>query len=270
MKLKKNNNIQLKIGFYLLLLIILLVLIAYIYWDFPIQINMDQRLKPWSDQFPLGTDDLGRDFLSSVIYGIFNSLMIGFFVVLFSSFSGVVLGLISGFAGGVIDTIIMRVVDIILSFPGILMAIALISFLNSNVFCLIGILTFSGWVSYARIIRGEVLKYKNLEFILAARSYNASFFRIIFFHFPPIILPLVIVQAFMGMGEVILVESSLNFLGIGLGPEIPTLGQLIDVGRGHLFDRPGLVMVPGMVIFLLILSFNLIGEGLRKYYNRYL
>ena len=249
-------------------MILLLALFFLFFGDMNTRIDMSQRLQPGSARFPLGTDDLGRDFLSSMVYGIFNSIMIAFLVVLFSSFAGMVLGMISGFAGGWIDTVIMRTVDVILGFPGILLAIALMTFLDNTVFCLIGVLTFSGWVGYARIIRGEVGKYKNLEFVLAAKSYNASRSRIIFCHFFPIVLPLLVVQAFMEIGEVILVESSLNFLGIGLAPEVPSLGQLIDAGRWHLFDRPVLLLLPGMALFLMVLGFNFVGEGLRKYFNR--
>jgi len=176
--------------------------------------------------------------------------------------------MVSGLAGGVTDTIIMRIVDIILAFPGILLAIALVSFFQQGMITLILALTFSGWVGYARIIRGDVLKYKQMEFILAARSYNASFARIIFFHLLPITLPLVVVQASLGISGVILAESSLNFLGIGIDPLIPTLGQLIDAGREHLFDKPHLIVIPGVVLFIIIIAFNFIGEGLRKKFTR--
>jgi peptide/nickel transport system permease protein len=177
-------------------------------------------------------------------------------------------GLLAGFGGGIIDSIIMRIVDVILAFPGIIMGIFLASFIKVNILSIIGILTFSGWAGCARLIRGEIMKYKKMDFVMAARSYNASFFRIVFLHFLPILFPIMTVQAILGIGEVILAESALNFLGIGLGPEIPTLGLLIDSGLVHLFDQPSLVVVPGVVLFWLVLSFNLIGEGLRMYFER--
>lgn len=261
-------NHQFKIGCCLLLLVLLPAVVSFFSHGIHIEINMDQRARSRSDRFPLGTDDLGRDFLSSLVYGIFNSVMIGFLVVLFSSVSGMALGMVSGLAGGWVDTVIMRMVDVIMGFPGILLAIALASLVDTTVPALIGILTFSGWTGYARIIRGEVLKLKNLEFVQAAKSYNASPLRIILFHFPPLLLPLVIVQAFIGLGEVILVESGLNFLGIGLPAELPSLGQLIDAGSRHVFDRPGWLVWPGGVLVILVLGFNFLGEGLRNYFQR--
>lgn len=264
MKLKTNKNRQLQIGSFSLGIIVLLILFPVFFQEISIDMDMASRLQPFSSFHLLGTDDLGRDLLSCILYGTGISLLIGFTVVLLSASLGTLLGMISGLAGGVTDTIIMRIVDIILAFPGILLAIALVSFLEQGIFTLILILTFCGWVSYARLVRGEVLKYKQKEFILAARSYNASFSRIIFFHLLPIILPLILVQASLGISGVILAESSLNFLGIGLAPEIPTLGQLVDAGREHIFDRPQLMIIPGIVLFIIIIAFNFIGEGLRK------
>ncbi len=268
MKLKKNKNHQLWIGLFLLGLILALMVISAFFRDISIEINMEERLQPSSSNHMIGTDDLGRDFLSCILYGAGISLLIGFTVVLLSALIGTLLGMVSGLSGGVTDTIIMRIVDIILSFPGILLAIALVSFFQQGMMTLILALTFSGWVGYARIIRGEVLKYKQMEFILAARSYNASFSRIIFFHLFPITLPLIVVQASLGVSGVILAESSLNFLGIGIDPQIPTLGQLIDAGREHLFDKPHLIVIPGVVLFFIIIAFNFIGEGLRKKFTR--
>jgi peptide/nickel transport system permease protein len=268
MKLKTNKNHQLRIGLFLLGLILALMLVFALSGDISIEINMEERLDPFSSNHLIGTDDLGRDFLSCIVYGAGISLLIGFSVVLLSAMIGALLGMVSGFAGGITDMIIMRIVDIILSFPGILLAIALVSFFQQGIITLIFALVFSGWVGCARIVRGEVLKYKQMEFILAAKSYNASFSRIIFFHLLPISLPLIVVQASLGISGVILAESSLNFLGIGIDPQIPTLGQLIDAGREHLFDKPHLIVIPGMVLFLIIIAFNFIGEGLRKKFTR--
>ena len=268
MKLKTNKNHQLRIGLFLLGLILSLMLFFALSGDISIEVNMEERLEPFSSNHLIGTDDLGRDFLSCIVYGAGISLLIGFTVVLLSALIGALLGMVSGFAGGVTDMIIMRIVDIILSFPGILLAIALVSFFQQGIITLILALIFAGWVGCARIVRGDVLKYKQMEFILAARSYNASFSRIIFFHLLPITLPLIVVQASLGISGVILAESSLNFLGIGIDPQIPTLGQLIDAGREHLFDKPHLIVIPGLVLFFIIIAFNFIGEGLRRRFTR--
>jgi ABC-type dipeptide/oligopeptide/nickel transport system permease subunit len=258
------KNLQLRIGLYLLGFIFLLMIAFSLSRGLSIKINMDHQLEPPSAKYLLGTDELGRDLISSVVYGAGISMLISLTVVILSSLIGAVLGMISGFAGGIVDTIIMRIVDIILAFPGILLAIALASFFYPGIFTLILVLIVPNWVGCARIVRGEVLKYKQKEFILAAKSYNASFFRIIFHHMFPLVLPLIVVQASLDIAGVILAESSLNFLGIGLDPEIPTLGQLVDAGRDHLFSRPELIIVPGAALFFIIIAFNFIAEGLRK------
>ncbi len=264
---KANRNLQLRIGIFLLAAVFLLMAVLALLRGVNTEININAAMSPSPDHL-LGTDDLGRDFLSCLLYGTGISLLIGITVVLVSLSTGTLLGMISGLAGGITDIFIMRTVDIILAFPGILLAIALVSLFRQGIVTLILVLSFSGWVGYARIIRGEVLKYKQKEFILAAGSYNASFSRIIFSHLLPIVRPLVVVQASLDISGVILAESSLNFLGIGLDPEIPTLGQLIDAGRVHIFDNPGRIFIPGLVLFIVIIAFNFIGEGLRKKFTR--
>ncbi|MFC2155461.1 ABC transporter permease [Acidobacteriota bacterium] len=264
----RESNVQLKIGLFVLVSILVLMGVFFLMRSLSIGIDLDTRWQPPSSQFPLGTDELGRDLLSCVVYGAGISIFTGFVVVILSSCIGVLVGMVSGFAGGLIDSILMRVVDIILAFPGILLALGLSAFLNPGVFGIIFILTFSSWVGYARLVRAEVLKHKHKEFILAARSYNASFGRIIFFHLLPLILPILLAQASVGAAGVILAESSLNFLGLGLGPEVPTLGQLIDIGIAHIYDQPRFIVAPGVVLFSIIIAFNFIGEGLRKKFTR--
>lgn len=268
MRSEAERNPQLRIGILIVTILLSGLLIALILWGRDIDISIEQRLRPPLHGFALGTDDLGRDLLSCVALGTLISLVIGLTVVVLSSVIGGILGMISGLAGGVADRVIMRLVDVILSFPGILLAITMAFFFKQGIPNLILILTITGWVGYARLVRGEVLKHKNKPFILAARCYNASFFRILFYHLRPLVLPLVFVQASLAVSGVILAESSLNFLGLGLPPDVPTLGQLIDSGRLHLFDMPNLILVPGLVLFALIIGFNFIGEGLRKKFTR--
>jgi peptide/nickel transport system permease protein len=268
MTLKNHRNYQLFIGILLLVAIFLVMSGFFFLRDFSIALSMDHRLEPASSEFLLGTDELGRDLISVVTYGAGISLFIGLTVVIFTSLIGGVMGMVSGLAGGAVDTIIMRIVDLILAFPGILLAIALASVFRPGILTLILVLIIPNWVGCARIVRGEVLKYKQKEFILAARSYNASFSRIIFHHLFPLVLPLVVVQASLDIAGIILAESGLNFLGIGLDPEVPSLGQLMDAGQDHLFDKPELIVVPGLVLFFIIVAFNFIGEGLRKKFTR--
>jgi peptide/nickel transport system permease protein len=267
MKLGENNrsmNLQLKSGIWLLGVIVGVFLLSILFTGTSLEVNIEKRLQKSTSFHILGTDNLGRDLLFCIAFGIGISLLIGLLVVLFSLCIGVPMGIISGFTGGIVDSVVMRIVDVILAFPGILSALAIMAFLESGIFNLILALTFSQWVGYTRIVRGEVLKLKQKEFIMAAKSYNASFFRIIFTHFLPLIFPLVVVQASISFSHVILAESSLNFLGIGLKPGLPTLGQLVDSGRNHIFDHPQLMLYPGIVLFLLIISFTFIGDGLRE------
>ncbi len=263
MKSKQAKNYQLLSGMILLGLLLSFMLLVSL-GGLNVDIDIEKRLQAAGPGHPLGTDDLGRDLVSCIVYGTWISLLIGCTVVLLSMLIGTGLGLVAGLAGGWLDTVVMRIVDVILAFPGILLAIALVSFFRQNAANLVFALVFSGWVGYARIVRAEVLKLKQLDFITAARSYNASFPRIIWQHLLPLTAPLIVVQASLGMAGVILAESSLNFLGIGLDPRLPTLGQLIDSGRGHIFAKPELIYLPGLVLFVLIIAFNFLGEGLRK------
>jgi peptide/nickel transport system permease protein len=268
MKSNLHKDRRFPLGVYLLVFIFIAMLFFALSRGISIGINMETRLQPPSARHLLGTDYLGRDLLSCIIYGAGISLLTGVSVVLLSALVGALWGIVAGLAGGVIDNFFMRIVDIILAFPGILLALALVTFFRQGLTTLILVLSVSGSVCYARIIRGEVLKYKQKDFILAARSYNASFSRIIFFHLLPLTLPLIVVQASLDISAVILAESGLNFLGFGLDPLTPTLGQLIDAGRAHIFDKPHLIVIPGLILFLIIIAFNFIGEGLRKKLTR--
>lgn len=268
MSSKKPENRQLRAGLLLAGVILICLSAAVLFNGLSIRVDMDRRMDSASPAHPLGADHLGRDLLSCIVYGTGVSLAVGVTVVLFSGLIGVLCGMIAGMAGGVIDTIIMRITDVFLAFPGILLAISLAAFCRQGFLVMILVLTVSGWAGYARIVRGEVLKYKHTEFIANARCYNASTTRIIFHHLLPLCLPLVVVQASIGISGVILAESGLNFLGLGLPPQIPTLGQLIDAGRFHISNSPRLIILPGSVLFLVIISLQFIGEGLRKKFTR--
>jgi len=257
-------SLQFKIGLGLLVLLLLTALIGLLVGNFSIESRLESTLVPACPQFPLGTDALGRDLFSCIIYGTVISVVIGLMVSLLSAAIGTLMGLTAALAGGLTDQIISRSMDLVLAFPGIVLAIALAAFSQHNMTGLMCILVIGRWAAYARLIRGEALKYKQKEFILAARSYNASFSHILYHHLFPIIRSLLLVQISIGFPSVILVESALNFLGIGLSPEIPTLGQLIDMGRVHLFTHPLLAVAPGTVLSLVIITFNFIAEGVRE------
>jgi len=264
----KKVNIQLKIGVVLLVGIFSLLVLFTLFQGLSVGMDLDNRAKAASYRYLLGTDDWGRDLLSCIIYGTGISLFIALVAVFLSCLTGGILGLIAGLKPGLLDSLIMRSGDIIMAFPGILLAIALAAFVRAGILNMILILSFSTWVGFARITRSEVLKYCQKEFIQAARGYNASFSWILVHHLWPLIRPLLCIQASQAFAGVILAESSLNFLGLGLDPSIPTLGQLIDMGMAHVFDRPQFILGPGILLFLLIIAFNFIGEGLRQHFSR--
>ncbi len=262
--MKTRKNPQLKAGIVLLCLLAALLAGLALHSGIDIGFRLDRRLEGPGSQSLLGTDELGRDLASSLVWATAVSLLIGLSVALLSSLLGTGVGLLAGWAGGLGDSLIMRLADICLSFPGILLPIALVAFWGQGFSRLVLALTISGWMGYARLARGEVLKLKGRDFILAAKGYNASGFRILFHHLLPLLMPLIVVQVCLHLPGVILAESSLNFLGLGMDPSLPTLGQLIDSGRSHILDKPHLVIVPGALLVFLILSLNLLAEGIQN------
>jgi peptide/nickel transport system permease protein len=210
-----------------------------------------------------GLDELGRDILARVLAGARISLLVGIVVVGVSASAGVLLGSIAGYFGGRIDEAISRVVDILLAFPGLLLAIALVAVLGPSLTNVVLALSLIGWVGYARLVRGQVLKARELEFVQAARALGASTPRILARHIIPTSLPAVTVQATLGMAGAILAEASLSFLGLGVQPPTPSWGTMLNYGRGHLLDAPHLTIFPGLAIAVLVLGFNFLGDGLR-------
>ncbi|HEX5110584.1 MAG TPA: ABC transporter permease [Vicinamibacterales bacterium] len=210
-----------------------------------------------------GLDELGRDILARVLAGGRVSLLVGLVVVSVSATVGVCLGAIAGYFGGYVDEIISRVIDILLAFPGLLLAIALVAVLGPSLVNAILALTLIGWVGYARLVRGQVLRARELEYVQAARALGAPAFRILTRHVIPSTLPAVTVQATLGMGGAILSEAALSFLGLGVQPPTPSWGTMLSFGRAHLLDAPHLTVFPGLAIAILVLGFNFLGDGLR-------
>jgi peptide/nickel transport system permease protein len=198
-----------------------------------------------------------------VLYGARISLLVGIVVVSVSSTVGIALGAIAGYFGGRVDETISRVIDILLAFPGLLLAIALVAVLGPSLTNVVLALTLIGWVGYARLVRGQVLRARELEFVQAARALGATTPRILLRHVIPTTLPAVTVQATLGMGAAILNEASLSFLGLGVQPPTPSWGTMLNYGRGHLLDAPHLTIFPGVAIAILVLGFNFLGDGLR-------
>lgn len=232
----------------------------------PAFINLPSRLAGPSHSHWLGTDELGRDILSRIIFGARISMMVGSSVVLASLGLGLMIGSIAGFYGGAIDRFVNVVLmNAFLSFPGILLAIAFVAFRGPGIFNLILALSLGGWVGYARLVRGQVLAAREREFVEAARALGASDLRIIVRHILPNIIQPVIVQAAIGMAGAILAEATMSFLGLGVPPPTASWGTMLNDGRAHLFDSPHLVLFPALAVMLAVLSFNFIGDALRDY-----
>ena len=211
----------------------------------------------------LGTDQLGRDVLSRTIFGIRASLFVGFSGVLLAGLLGVGLGLMAGYFGGPWDMAIMRLADIQLAFPGILMALALTAALGPSVRNLIVALTVTGWVLYARLVRGVVLSVKEREFVESARALGAKNSRIVLRHVLPNVISPVIIVAALDLGRMILAESSLSFLGLGIQPPTPSWGSMIADGRSYLFNAWWVSTFPGLVLAATVMVIALLGDAVR-------
>lgn len=218
-----------------------------------------------------GTDDLGRDLFSRIVYGARISLQVGITVTLISAFVGMVIGAIAGFYGGFVDKILSGYFfNVFLAFPGLLLAIAMVAFLGVGLGKLILALCIIGWVGYARVMRGQVLKVREYDFIQAARALGASNMRILFTHILPNAVQPLIVQASLGMAGAVLSEASLSFLGLGIPAPAPSWGTMINSAQQTGFQTvmqiaPHVLFIPGIAIALTVLAFNFIGDGLREY-----
>jgi peptide/nickel transport system permease protein len=212
----------------------------------------------------LGRDELGRDVLARLIGGARVSLLVGLAVVSVSATVGTLVGAIAGYRGGWLDDLVGRLMDVLLAFPGILLAIAMVAVLGPSLSNVVIALSVIGWVGYARLVRGQVLKVRELEFVQAARALGATTPWILVRHVIPATLSAVTVQATLGMAGAIIAEASLSFLGLGVQPPTPSWGTMLDAGRSHLFDAPHLTIVPGLAIAMLVIGFNFAGEALRE------
>jgi peptide/nickel transport system permease protein len=262
----RGNKLALA-GFFIISSLTIVALVApwLMPYDPAVQ-DLSARLLGPSWNHPLGNDELGRDILSRVLLGTRISMRVGATVVLLSGIFGVLIGGFAGYVGGRIDTFVtVIVVNSLMAFPGILLAIALVAFLGPGIDRLIFALSVIGWAGYARLARGQVLKVKTLEFVEAAIALGASGPRIFFRHVLPSIIQPILVQASIGMAAAILLEASLSFLGLGIAPPTPSWGAMLNDGRGHLFDAPHMVVFPSMALVLTVLAFNFLGDALRDW-----
>ncbi len=232
----------------------------------PAHIGLATRLSPPSLAQLCGSDELGRDILSRIIYGSRISMLVGSCVVAMSLGMGLIVGSIAGYYGGRIDRFVnVIVMNAFLSFPGILIAIAFVAFRGPGIFNLVFALSLGGWVGYARLVRAQVLAAREKEYVEAARALGANDLRILLRHILPNIIQPVIVQAAIGMAGAILAEATMSFLGLGVPPPTASWGTMLNDGRAHLFDAPHLVIFPAIAVMLAVLSFNFIGDALRDF-----
>jgi peptide/nickel transport system permease protein len=262
-----RQSVLARVGFIAALLLLLSALLApWIAPADPAAQNLPVRLESPSRTHWMGTDELGRDILSRTLYGARISLLVAVCVVCGCGLIGLTMGMLAGYAGGWLDRFInLLLVNAFLSFPGILLAIAFAAFLGPGIGKVILALVITGWAGYARLARAQVLKVKELEFILAARSLGASHLRIMVRHLLPNILQPILIQATIGLAGAILAESTLSFLGLGVLAPIPSWGAMLNDARGHLFDAPHMVVFPALAVMTAVLSFNLLGDAWRDW-----
>ncbi|MBX7149121.1 ABC transporter permease [bacterium] len=234
----------------------------------PQSFELKSQMQTPTHDHVLGTDELGRDILSRLLYGARVSLGIAFVVVSISLSVGLLMGFISGYFGGLCDKIFIAISDVFQAFPGFLLAIALAAFLPPSILNVIFLLSFVGWVGYARLARAQVMGLKEREFLQATKALGVPLPRVFFLHVLPNIAGPILVQAAFGMAGVILVESSLSFLGLGLPVTVPSWGKMLDSGTGLLLAAPHISIFPGLAIMVSVLTFNLLGDTLRDRYQR--
>jgi peptide/nickel transport system permease protein len=235
----------------------------------PVKNRLLDRLTPpmWSQggsaRHPLGTDTLGRDVLSRLLHGARISLIVGLAAVLVAGVVGVGLGLVAGYRGGWADDLLMRLGDIQLAFPVLLLGVAVIAVLGASLLNMILVLGASGWVTYARIARGETLSLKERDFVAAARALGAPARHVVTRHLLPNVLPPLMVVTTFSVARTIIAEASLSFLGLGLPPPTPSWGAMLDEGRNYITTGWWLALFPGLAILVLVLAINLCGDWLR-------
>lgn len=228
--------------------------------------NLPARLEPPNAAHWMGTDALGRDVLSRIIYGARVSMLVSVSVVMSAGIIGLILGALAGYFGGWFDRLVnIILINAFLSFPGILLAIAFAAFLGPGLENVILALTVTGWAGYARLARAQILQAKEMDYVTAARSLGASHFRILTRHLLPNILQPVLVQATVALAGVILAESTLSFLGLGVLAPMPSWGAMLNDARIHLLDAPYLVIFPALAVMGAVLAFNLLGDALRDW-----
>ncbi|MCC6311454.1 MAG: ABC transporter permease [Trueperaceae bacterium] len=248
---------------WLLLVCIVLVTEPVLPLPSPTRINISNTFAKPSSQHLLGTDENGRDVLARLIDGGRVSILVGIVSALLTVVVGGTLGVVAGYAGGPVDRVIMRVTDGVLSIPVFFLLLAVVALFGSSITVLVLALSFTRWMGPARLIRGEIMRVKELEYSTAVRSLGAGHLRIMFRHLLPQAMPLLIVATSIGVGNVMLVEAGLSFLGLGIAPPTPSWGNMLTASQFYMWSAPQLAVYPGLMILLTVLAFNAVGDVIR-------
>jgi peptide/nickel transport system permease protein len=265
-RIRRSKLLTISVTF-ILVLILTAILAPVISPHDPIEQNLKQRLSPPSFEQLLGTDQFGRDMLSRIIFGIRTSLTTGGIAASLSLVIGVCLGLLAGYFGGIIDDIIMRFTDMVLSFPSLVLTLAIAGSLGPSLTNIVIALVAVGWTPYTRVVRGSVLALKELDFIVAAKALGASNYRIIARHILPNCAGPIIILMTLGIGGKILSIAGLSFLGLGAQPPTAEWGMMLKQGVAFMGTAPYLTILPGLAIMLTVLAFNILGDGLRDIFD---
>jgi len=259
----RTNSLAIGGGIIVLALFIVAVLAPLLSPRNPNDIDRKHILEPPGVHHPLGTDDLGRDVLSRMIWGARISLAVGFVAVGIATFIGMIIGALAGYYGGWVESVTMRFIDIMLSIPTFFLILAVIAFIGPSIWNIMIVIGLTAWMGVARLVRAEFLSLKEREFVLAARAVGASDFRIIFRHIMINSMAPVLVSAVLGIAGAVLVESALSFLGIGVQPPTPSWGNILTLGKDNIEIAWWLSVFPGLAILITVLGYNLLGEGIR-------
>jgi peptide/nickel transport system permease protein len=263
---KKSNGIALPLSFVVLLFTLSLLFPLLPFHD-PNKIDLDSLSKSPGMEHPFGTDSKGRDICTRVIYGGRISIGIAVAAAFISAVFGFVVGLTAGYFGGTFDTAAMAIVDFVLSFPSLLLAIAISVVMPPGIYTVMIALSAVGWTTFARLIRGRIVTLKDMTFVDAARAVGCSDMRIMFLHLAPLCVPLALVLTGIKLGGFLLTEATLSFLGLGAQPPTATWGSMISANRTYVFNAPWMVLYPGIALSLTALCFNMLGDSLKKKYG---
>ncbi|MBC8718646.1 MULTISPECIES: ABC transporter permease [Brucella/Ochrobactrum group] len=266
-----RKNKKAMIGLFVIAsLVFIAIFIPWISPHDPYRVELNEQLLPPSTTYWLGTDNFGRDLLTRILYGARISLLVGIIPSMIALILGTIMGVISGFYGGRVDFVIMRLADVMISFPSLLLAMVVMYTLGANLFNIFIALSLVGWAGVARVVRSQTLAVREKEFIEAARANGTSKSVIMFRHIFPNVVPTLIVLFSLSIPEAIMWESSLSFLGVGVQPPEASWGLLVAKGKEYLFAAPLVAIMPGVAILITVLAFNFIGDGLRDALDPYM